>query len=572
MARIVQVNVQTTNAPTPSKLQQTGAIVTSGGSTLSPGQTALLTQPSDATPIIATPKTLSALTYSSNQVTATTTVPHGWPIGAVFSAQVTGTVPAGYGLATPELITITTASQFTYTIGSNPGTATTFGTVLPTAALELTGAVASFFAQGTSTSVYVLEVGVNSVTADVTFLQNWITQNPGIFYSYLVPRAWDGNAAFLTMLATFESTTAKTYFFITTTLSSYMLYPAQMKCALLFVEAIQYPVITAGTLIATAMSLGAQSPGWAVTFTTTGNTSSPGVTNLFAGATIQLTGFTPSAYNGYWYCVAGTGPNGINAVNFGLSSNPGTPSVYGSIVPTYTASAGLPGELVTGANTYYSTTEFDAAAALQITLSYAPSSTNKVPPLAYSYMYGVTPFPTAQNSAIIATLLAVGVNLVGTGAEGGISNTLLLGGNTADNNPFNYWYSIDWVAINLDLNVSNAIINGSNNNINPLFLNQAGVNVLQAVCANTMTSAVTFGLALNPVIEIELTGPQLGVALDNNTYGSYSFVNAVPFPAYYTASPGDYKIGKYAGLSVGYAPLRGFENVIINVTATTFAA
>ena len=43
---IVQVNVTQTIAPSPSTLQRTGALVTQGGTTLTPGTTQLLTQES----------------------------------------------------------------------------------------------------------------------------------------------------------------------------------------------------------------------------------------------------------------------------------------------------------------------------------------------------------------------------------------------------------------------------------------------------------------------------------------------------------------------------------------------
>ena len=124
--------------------------------------------------------------------------------------------------------------------------------------------------------------------------------------------------------------------------------------------------------------------------------------------------------------------------------------------------------------------------------------------------------------------------------------------------------------INLDLNVANAIINGSNNPINPLYLNQDGINRLEAVIASTMTSAVSFGLALGTVIQTELASPAFLAALSSGTYAAQIAVNAVPFVTYYTLSPGDYKIGKYAGFAVSYVPARGFINIIINLNVSTF--
>ena len=181
----------------------------------------------------------------------------------------------------------------------------------------------------------------------MTALQAYITANPGQFYSYLVPKIWDAVSSFLTFLGTLTSTTAKTYFFVTTTIATYSDY-ASLKCVLAFIEA-------------------------------------PGVSG----------------------------------------------------------------------------TEFDAAASFWVSLNYSPSSANRVPPLNLTYLQGVTPYPQAGNSALLSTLNAANVNYVGTGAAGGISANILIGGNTMDGNPFNYWYSVDWVQINLSVALTAALINGS---------------------------------------------------------------------------------------------------------------
>ena len=216
-------------------------------------------------------------------------------------------------------------------------------------------------------------------------------------------------------------------------------------------------------------------------------------------------------------------------------------------------------------------TEFSLAAPFQVALAYAPSSTNKVTPYAYSFLYGVTPYPTFGNSALLNTLLAAHTSYVGTGAEGGISNTILVGGATKDGNQFNYWYSVDWVQINGDLDLSNAVINGSNNPINPLYYNQIGINRLQQVGASLMGSGITFGLVLNPVVLTKLSSQDLVTALNTNRYGPATIVNAVPFIQYNQDNPSDYSIGKYAGLSVSYTTQNGFINLVFNINVSQFA-
>ena len=85
-----------------------------------------------------------------------------------------------------------------------------------------------------------------------------------------------------------------------------------------------------------------------------------------------------------------------------------------------------------------------------------------------------------------------------------------------------------------------------------------------------MSSAITFGLATGTINMSELTGPALAVAFQDGDFTGQLDVNAVPFIPYSQASPGDYKIGKYAGLSIIYTPARGFIQIIINVNVTQF--
>jgi len=50
----------------------------------------------------------------------------------------------------------------------------------------------TYFAQGQSVGVYVLELGTTAgVDAQIALLEAWIVANPNVFYAYLVPAAWD---------------------------------------------------------------------------------------------------------------------------------------------------------------------------------------------------------------------------------------------------------------------------------------------------------------------------------------------------------------------------------------------
>jgi hypothetical protein len=77
-------------------------------------------------------------------------------------------------------------------------------------------AVTDFYAQGASKGVYVLELGASDASTGPTALGAFITANPGVFYSYLVPKTWDGAANFLSLIGQFKTDTSKTYFFTTT--------------------------------------------------------------------------------------------------------------------------------------------------------------------------------------------------------------------------------------------------------------------------------------------------------------------------------------------------------------------
>lgn len=455
--RIVSVQVTQTIAPAPNTLQRTGAFISQGGTTAAVNSLTLLTQASSLTSILATPLALSTLTWAGGTVTATSSTPHGFTVSQVYYLSIAGAIPTGYNGT--YACTITSATQFTFAVASNPGNNTSPGTYTSSTTTELQQMTTTFFGQGSAVSVYVLELGSGSVNAGVAALATWLNNNINVVYALLVPREWDANASFLSLIQAYENPTAKQYFWVTTTNATYTSYTAQMKDVISWIE---------------APSIGA--------------------------------------------------------------------------------------------------TEFTAAAGFWVTLNYNPSSTNQVPPFAFSYVFGVTPYPTTGNQTLFANWKAGGPNWIGTGAEGGISTAIVLWGTTEDLNPFNYWYSVDWAQINIDLGLSNAVINGSNNTQNPLYLDQQGINTLQAVGAGVLSSAVTFGLLLGTVVQSELSGPNYAAALSAGQFAGQAVINAVPFQAYYTASPGDYATGTYNGFAATVTPLRGFESITFNLNVTNIVA
>lgn len=459
---VVVLNISQQQPPVPSTLQQTGVLLTQGGTTLAPGTlSTLLTPPGGQglSTIQAVPAAISSLSWGAGEVTVTTTspLPSEYTTGTIFNGTIAGAVPSGYDGT--FVCTVVGPSTFTYSLASSPGIETTAGTWVNAAAAELVNMVTTFFAQGNIQGVYVLELGPGTVDTGVAELSTWLTNNPFYIYAGLAPLEWDGNASFLTLLANYEALDAMLYFVVTTSLANQALYTEQMK-------------------------------------------------NVFK--------FIPS--------------------------------------PTAPAS------------------EFGAAMILYNILVNRPGPGNRQRPMIYRFGYGVTPWPVLGNGPNFATMEANFVNYFTTGQQGGISTAILRVGSTCDGNDGMYWYSVDWFQINLALNLTNVIINGSNTNINPLIISQDGVNRLQNAAFQTEVDAVKFGLAVGSVVKAALDGATFAVNLDNGVYDGENVVNAVPFLTYYQEAPGDYKAKVYNGLQCVYLPAAPFAGITVNVNVSQFVA
>jgi hypothetical protein len=299
---------------------------------------------------------------------------------------------------------------------------------------EIANMAGTFFAQGGAVGVSVLELGIQaSVPTQITDLQTWITANPGVFYAFLVPAAWDtaNSAGVQTMAATFGSVTGKTYFFVTSSHSTVTAY-------------------TTKAIIAT--------------------------------------------------------------------------------VPSPTAAG----------------TEFQAAALFYQWLSNTPAIASPAPPMNLRFVFGVTPW--GINDPQATDILTAFGNVIITGSEGGISNTLLTKGTTMDGNQAMFWYAVDWIQINAKLRLANATINGSQPGTqNPLYYNQFGINSLLGVLQNLGSDGISIGLLLAATF------------------------TATPFATYTSANPSDYAAGIYKGFACTATPQLGFTQITFFLDATTFA-
>lgn len=429
---IVTVNTTVTQAPAVSQLQQSGAIISTGGTTLTAGTYRYLASTADLTPILAAPLALTSLVWASGTVTATATTNLALTTGEVFTTTISGAVPAAYNGT--YLATVTGLNTFTYALATDPGAETSPGTYLPSDAAFVSDAVSTHFAQGNAVGVYVLELGeVTTAAAAITALDTWITANPGIFYAYLLPKSWDNanSTAINTLANKYSSPSGQTYFFVTTTLAHVTTYDTNKAV-------------------------------WAVI------------------------------------------------------------------------------ESLTEAST-----EVQAAAMFYQWLVNNPGPANPLAPMAYRFLFGVTPWVKMGNSTSINSALTAFANLVLTGAEGGISTATLFKGTTMDGKQSAFWYGVDWFRIQVKQALAAAIINGSNSNP-PLLYNQAGINTLQAVAQAIGNSAVAYGCALSVS------------------------VSAVDFVTYTTANPNDYAAGIYNGLSATMVGTSGFLTITFQLDAVNF--
>jgi len=213
---------------------------------------------------------------------------------------------------------------------------------------------------------------------------------------------------------------------------------------------------------------------------------------------------------------------------------------------TWATYAGVKSVVMIASSPNAAATEFPAANVFSLPLNFQPSVVNKVPTGAYLFLYGPTQWPV--NNSSIPVMETNNVNYAASGAEGGISNVILKKGVYADGSQLNHWYAVDWLHINAQLQLANAIINGANNRVNPLYYNQAGINTLQSVAQSVVNQGVSFGL-----------------------FGGSPQVKAIPYAAYTAANPTDYGNGIYNGLSVTISTQQGFITITLGVVVSTLA-
>lgn len=237
---IVTINSSVLLAPVPITLQETGALISQGGTNLAAGTYSLLQEQSSLTPLLASPLAIASITWSGGTaVVSTSAVIPGLNTGDTFITTIANAAPTGYNGTV--LATVTGTNTFSYALATNPGTETVPGTYTPPGQGELVAMNNTYWGQGTTQAVYVLELGPNDGTTGPQALQAWIVANPKFFYSYLTPRNWDATTGLLALIAAYEAPNAFTYFFVTTTTGTYTAYPT-VKNVLALIEAPNLPL------------------------------------------------------------------------------------------------------------------------------------------------------------------------------------------------------------------------------------------------------------------------------------------------------------------------------------------
>ncbi|MDR8750770.1 hypothetical protein FEP95_04760 [Burkholderia multivorans] len=432
---IVNLNVTVTRAPVPSQLQRSGAIVSVGGTTLTPGTYQYCELVSDLTAIL-----------------------------------------SGSGNST-----------------------------------ELPNMANTHFAQGSAIGFYVLELGAETgVDQGIGLLQTWISNNPGIFYAYLVPAAWDYSKDEVGSVIVTNGgsgyTSAPTVTFSAPTSGT---------------TATGTAIVQNGKVVAITIT----NPGSGytaaptVSFSGGGGTGAVATANLASALNILASLYSSPTSKTYFFVTT----SAANLANYSTLK-----SVF-AVVPSPLAPS----------------TEFTAAAFFYQWLVNQPGASNKLAPMAYRYLYGVTAWPAQGYNAQITSILSGYGNLVQTGAEGGISTACVFKGTLMNGDQASWWYGIDWFQIQSKQALAAAIINGSNSNP-PLLYDQPGINSLEAVAENTGSAAVSFGCAQSVSI------------------------TATNFQQYTTQNPGDYAAGIYNGLAATVVGQNGFLTITFNIDAVQF--
>jgi hypothetical protein len=377
---------------------------------------------------------------------------------------------------------------------------------------ELNTMGTTFFAQGQSVGAYVLELGTQtSGAAGIEALQTWITGNPGNFYAYLVPAAWDNTSEVVGSVK------------VTAGGSGYTTAPT-----------VAFSGGGGGTgATATATVAGGVVTGVTITNPGSGYTSAPTVAFTGAGTGATATAALASELN----IIAGDYASPTGLTYFFVTTTVANVATY---QPNKSVYAFVPSPTATSQ-------EFGAAAHFYQWLVNNPGPASVLAPMAYRFLNGVTAWPATGYAANIQTVLSAYGNINLVPPQGGITETCIFKGMTMDGSQASWWYGIDWYQIRVTDDLADEVVNGSNEEP-PLLYNQDGINQLAGVAQRDLNTAISYGCALSGTI------------------------TAASFATYTAANPANYKAGIYQGLGANIVGQNGFLSVGITLDAIEFAS
>ena len=448
---------------------------------------------------------------------------------------------------------------------------------------ELSNIAASFFAVGFSAGFYVMEMGagLTTVSAQIAAWNTWKAANPGIFYCILTPAAWDigpapaeavlssstGPASPVLTESSAGTLAQATYYVRTTYLTSggaesplspeasllvnadnvlnvaspsaqtgfstYNVYvgtvsgEGTLQNATPITLGTHWVEPTSGLIAGTAMPtpLGAATYYARLSYLNSSSVESQLSPDVYLNVAIDyvLNVASPAAqtdmthYNVYVGTVTGTetlqntspiaiGTNWVEP-STGLISGATAPLTLGDLVKAasgpnaqfyhfITASEANSGGYPYKSAFVFSNSPnmqvgvFDCAAVFYSFLANTPAPNNLLAGMGYRQMPGTTEWPD-ENAATVQAILTNNANLILSGAQGGFPTTqFLFRGTLGDGSQASAWYGVDWVAIQMQQALNADILNGSNR---------------QPPCSTTQKGWKSLRLSLRPSRRTEST-------------------------------------------------------------------
>lgn len=196
------------------------------------------------------------------------------------------------------------------------------------------------------------------------------------------------------------------------------------------------------------------------------------------------------------------------------------------------------GDVLANTNGAVLTQEHAGAALAAQWIGNPPSISNRLAPMNFRQLVGITAWPDAGNLTKMAQMKQDNVNFPGTATQAGVQMTITYWGRFMNGDPMSGWYGADYTAITAETALANLLVEGQQPGSEPLTYSPMGISEIFAKLTNSLDSAVAVGCIL----------------------GSYN-ASFVPFGTYVSQNPSDYGMETYNGLSAEITPIRGFDSL-----------